>query len=128
MPFDQNDLDAIGLLKSRIMGLIPHNENGYFLRMSGHSPKDVPKPLRVFNVDDMIDLVVRSERVLLDLEFISQFWYPGKSLNFILLPWIVIESFLEFRCFVKLKKLNCISQYNFTESFEQLLNEEFIKK
>lgn len=96
-------------------------ENGFFVRMSGHSPKDVNKSLNVHSGEDVMDILLRSDRIVIDLEILRKFLYCNKYQNIILIPWNTkMKTEMEFRCFVYNGNLTAISQYEYTECFEFL--------
>ena len=131
-PFSSEEKERIEELERYITERMTRFSNGkfdeFFFRMSGHSPKDVPLSLKVKDGKDVMNLMLRSGRILIDLDMLRKFLIRAKYQNIILLPWNSnMNSEMEFRCFVYEGVLTAISQYEYAQVYESLQNHEFLK-
>lgn len=87
-----------------------NNPGGSFFRLGSRSPKDTfnYRPLKVLNPLDAIHLCMLSDRIGHDIHWGFLHSY---SPTFFVRPWLEMERWREFRCFVKDGKLYGISQY-----------------
>ncbi|KAH3762655.1 hypothetical protein Pelo_5504 [Pelomyxa schiedti] len=131
----EQEISAMASLRARVdnalEGIKSHSRcSEFFLKLSSHSPKDVPKPLRVKSADEIFDILLRSDRILTDLELLRGFAYSAKFMSIVLIPWdnTHFPSPLEFRCFVYNKKLTAISQYEWSRVIPQLQDDQTCQK
>jgi len=132
-PFTDEDNAIIELLEENITATMKTFSLGefseFFVRLSGHSPKDVNLPLKVTSGKDVMNLILRSGRSLIDLEMLRKFLIRAKYQNIILLPWNSEMSIeMEFRCFVFKGNLNAISQYDFSTAYDSLQNKDIVQQ
>lgn len=103
-------------------------QDGYFIRLSGRSPKDFVTQLLNSSTcgDDIVKRLILSTRSLCCMKEFLKSDDPSKSIAIIFIPWDNnLNSSLEFRCFVHKKKLTAISQYDCYHSFPMFANENF---
>eukprot|EP01105_Mastigella_eilhardi_P015051 TRINITY_DN3424_c0_g1_i3.p1 TRINITY_DN3424_c0_g1~~TRINITY_DN3424_c0_g1_i3.p1 ORF type:complete len:509 (+),score=141.39 TRINITY_DN3424_c0_g1_i3:263-1789(+) len=119
----------------------------YFCRMSTRSPKDGvslteeekmnPDPTARLRIKykklcitdplQVLELITRSQRVFSDISFFFQYRIPGTSsdhMSIILRDWVdELPQDHEFRCFVRNRRVNAISQYHCYTVFPSLLGD-----
>ena len=109
-------------------------QEGYFVRLSGRSPKDFIAQLVTSSKtgNDVVNRLVHSSRSSFCFKEYLNSIDPGKSISAIFIPWDNnLNSSLEFRCFVHHHKLTAISQYDCYHTFTKFGNMNlcyFIKK
>ena len=102
-------------------------QHGFFVRLSGRSPKDFIAQLVTASVsgNDVMNRLIHSTRSKACFNEYLKSKDPGKSISVIFLPWDNnLNAALEFRCFVHLHKLTAISQYDCYHTFPMFANPE----
>lgn len=96
-------------IASRMQTALDRVNGNAFIRLGSCSPKDsLFKPHPCGTVPDIFDMLFFSKRVLTDVHWAYLYDYP---VSLFVRPWLVIQKWREFRCFVKNGHLYGISQY-----------------
>lgn len=111
---DDGCSDALHLLQVKVNDALRAFPQGVFVRLGSRSPKDshyaLECGLRAFRSADVIKMFTDgSERVETDLRMALRFGYTP---HLFIRPWLDIQPWAEFRCFVRNKVLVGISQYH----------------
>eukprot|EP01084_Bolivina_argentea_P265712 450502_1 len=116
----------------------------YFFKLSTRSPKDgtginyktypnttrleriilIMEKMKIKQADEIMELIQKSERVFSDIGFYHHYYISfAHPLNLIIRTFFKrLNPIFEFRCFIKGKQLNAISQYLCYDIFNELHN------
>jgi len=100
-----------------------HQQKTFFPRISTLSPKDIVssevsnKEMQVKSGEEVVSVILKSERLRQSLQAFQKFNDPEKKLYLILVEWQQFEKKGEFRCFVYKEKITAISQYHCYSNF-----------
>ena len=129
-PFFDNNINGsinferklfIEKLRIDLNSIIKKYSNGSFIRLGSRSPKDsyrYYKNSKVMNGDEAINMLIdTSERMYDDLMLALINKYES---HIFVREWIDIPKWCEFRCFMKNRQLQGISQYYYQEYYKEI--------
>jgi hypothetical protein len=120
------DLSLDGGLVDRVDAAVKKFPNGAFIRLGSRSPKDSwtlhQKGAKVTTGPAALDILLgTSERVMEDLLLALKHEYQP---HIFIRQWVEIPKHMEFRCFLKKRRLVGISQYDYFHVYPELKGQE----
>ncbi|MHA1704083.1 MAG: hypothetical protein ACTSWK_17665 [Promethearchaeota archaeon] len=116
--WDQKPTPVVEVLEKRLDDELIKFPKGAFIRLGSRSPKDVDI-VPIFKGSEGLNLFFNSVRIFDDLCLASKNRYNP---HIFLREWVEIPEWLEFRCFMKDRKLVGISQYYYNKDFLDIIN------